>query len=121
MKRARTTKREIKARRLAKEAEQARPASAIPANWEALQHNQATIPESTYPLFYADRHFKCRDCGSDEIWRATQQKWWYETAKGPIDSIAIRCRSCRRKERERIAAARKVQLEGLARKAQRKL
>lgn len=95
------------------------PPGAVLANWALLQHNAATIPEIAYPRFYADRPFACRDCGSDELWTATQQKWWYETAKGPIDSIAVRCRSCRRNEKARVAAAREAQSAGLARKAQK--
>ena len=137
MKHPRTSKKQVKSRRLELDAKRTLklkaeagyrvvsgielPPGAVLANWEALEHNQATIPQVAYPLFYADRPFKCRDCGSDELWMATQQKWWYETAKGPIDSIAIRCRSCRRKERDRVAAARETQLAGLARKAQGKV
>jgi hypothetical protein len=45
-----------------------------------------------------------------------QQKWWYETAKGDVFTKAVRCRACRTKERARKAAARRVHLEGLARK-----
>lgn len=47
------------------------------------------------PLFYVDKAYTCRDCGAEEIWIAKQQKWWYETAKGHIDSTAVRCRRCR--------------------------
>lgn len=89
------------------------PPGAILANREALAHNQATIPEIAYPRFYADRAFRCRDCGSDELWTASQQKWWYEVAKGRIDSVAVRCRACRRRERERTAAARAAQAAGV--------
>lgn len=96
------------------------PPGAVLANREALQHNQATFPEIAYPLYYADRPFRCRDCGADEVWRATQQKWWYETAKGRIDTMAVRCRNCRRKERERVAVAREQQLAGMTRKAQKR-
>ena len=36
--------------------------------------------------------------GIIELWNEVekQQKWWYETAKGHIDSTAIRCRRCRK-------------------------
>jgi len=30
------------------------------------------------------------------VWTAEQQKWWYEVAKGPIFSVAVRCRECRK-------------------------
>lgn len=97
-----------------------KPAGAVEANVQALQHN----PRSTYslmPLFYVDLPFTCKDCGSHELWTAKQQKWCYEIAKGAIDSTAIRCRSCRKRERLRKATARKIHLEGLAQKQAAKL
>lgn len=72
-----------------------------------------------YPRYYEDRGFTCRDCGSAQVWTAAQQQWWYEVAKGSIDSVAIRCRDCRHAERERVAAAREAQRAGLVRKANR--
>ena len=74
---------------------------AIQADHKQLEHN------NTYgllPNFYVDKPFVCRDCGVKEIWTAKQQKWWYEVAKGHIDSTAIRCRRCRniiKKEKEK--------------------
>jgi hypothetical protein len=65
---------------------------------------------------YVDIPFRCRDCGKKEIWTATQQKWWYEVAKGGRWTTATRCRNCRRRERQRVAEARRVHREGLARK-----
>lgn len=47
------------------------------------------------PDYYVDLPFICRDCGKEEIWRAEDQKWYYEEAKGHIDATAVRCRSCR--------------------------
>jgi hypothetical protein len=79
------------------------PPGTVAADPEQLAHN------NTYgllPLFYADRPFSCRDCGAHELWTAKQQKWWYEVAKGRIDSTAVRCRPCRIKERARVADAR---------------
>ncbi|MEZ6047072.1 MAG: zinc-ribbon domain containing protein [Planctomycetaceae bacterium] len=60
-------------------------------------------PNNSYgpPPVYADIHFRCRDCQSEEVWTAEQQKWYYEIAKGPIQATAVRCRECRKKERER--------------------
>lgn len=55
-------------------------------------------PHNSYaggPLYYEDRPFRCVDCGCEEVWTAEQQKWWYETAKGPIYSTAVRCHACR--------------------------
>ncbi|QDU79409.1 hypothetical protein Pla110_11190 [Polystyrenella longa] len=73
------------------------PAGSIPADLK----EQA--PNNSYgaPLYYEDIEFTCQDCGSEEIWTAEQQKWYYEIAKGPIQATAIRCRDCRRKEQER--------------------
>lgn len=71
----------------------------------------------TLGLFYKDYEFVCRDCGVQQTWTAGQQKWWYEDAGGEMEAVAIRCRACRIKERERKDEARRVHLEGLARKA----
>ena len=66
--------------------------------------------------YYVDIPFRCVDCGKEEIWTGAQQKWWYEVAKGFVYSTAVRCRACRRQERARRDEARRVHLEGLARK-----
>ena len=90
-----------------------KPVNSVLANLDELQHN----PRAAYtsmPLFYVDMPFICKDCGSPELWTAKQQKWWYEIAKGSIDSVAVRCRSCRNKEQVRKAEARRVHLEGIA-------
>ena len=92
-----------------------KPAHAILANIDELQHNLRAA-YTLMPLYYVDMPFTCKDCGSMELWTAKQQKWWYEIAKGSIDSIAIRCRSCRKKEQARKEEARRVHLEGIAKK-----
>lgn len=68
------------------------------------------------PEFYANKPFKCVGCGCEEVWTARQQKWWYEVAGGEIETTAIRCRKCRRKERERKADERRRSLEGKEKK-----
>jgi hypothetical protein len=73
-------------------------------------------PEFAVRGYYVDVLFKCCDCDKQEIWRATQQKWWYEVARGNVESRAVRCNACRRIERARSAEARRASLEGLARK-----
>jgi ribosomal protein L40E len=78
------------------------PPGAVAADPSCLSHNHATL----LPYFYLDIDFVCRDCGAREVWTAAQQKWWYEEAKGPIDSTAARCRACRLKERARVTEAR---------------
>jgi hypothetical protein len=49
--------------------------------------------------YYIDRPFKCVDCGSEEVWTAEQQKWYYEVAKGSTYAEPKRCRQCRLKRR----------------------
>lgn len=69
------------------------PEHAILADHDELIHN------NTYgflPLFYVDKAFVCRGCGDREVWKAKQQKWWYEVAKGHIDSRAVQCLVCRK-------------------------
>ena len=67
----------------------------ILANPEAQAPNNSWNP----PTYYDDQHFQCIDCGADAVWTAKQQQWWYEVAKGPIYSQAVRCRECREKLR----------------------
>jgi hypothetical protein len=69
-----------------------KPIGAVEADHLELVHNNTYGP---LPNFYVDRSYVCRDCSSDELWTAKQQKWWYEIAKGDINSIAVRCRRCR--------------------------
>lgn len=78
--------------------------------------NSYGTPDFVKREFYVDRPFKCKDCGIAQIWTDTQQKWWYESAKGDVWTVAIRCRPCRRREQERTAVARAVHQAGLARK-----
>jgi len=52
------------------------------------------------PVYYVDYEFTCVDCGKEDVWTAEQQKWWYEVAKGTLQSRAIRCRACRKARRE---------------------
>ena len=113
---------EIKAKRLKRAKKQGRvdvyketerPIGSVLADHAALAHN---CTYGLLPLFYIDKAFVCRDCGKEQIWTAKQQKWWYEIAKGHIDSIAVRCRPCRKRERQRKAEARRVHQEGLRKK-----
>lgn len=93
--------------------EKAKEAGVVLADALELQHN------NTYgllPTYYLDKPFTCVDCGSEEVWTAKQQKWWYEIAKGNIYSTAIRCRSCRKIKQAIKAEARRIHLDGLERK-----
>jgi hypothetical protein len=49
--------------------------------------------------FYRDEPFTCGDCGKEEVWTASQQKWYFEVAKGSIYGRAKYCRACRQKRR----------------------
>lgn len=116
---------ELDAKKTARRAKTARAALArkaargAPVNQEALApHNSYSEPEFVTLGFYSDQPFDCVDCGKAEVWTAGQQKWWYEVAKGDVFTTARRCRTCRRRERERRAEARRVHLEGIARKQQ---
>jgi hypothetical protein len=49
--------------------------------------------------FYVSVHLICQDCGKEELWTAAQQKWWYEKARGHLNSTAVRCRACRQRNK----------------------
>jgi hypothetical protein len=85
----------------------------IPVN-KAKIYSRSVLPK--IPDYYRDTWFTCKDCGEKDLWTAKQQQRWYEEQGGEIEAVAIRCRACRRKEKVRREAARKVHLEGLLRK-----
>ncbi len=92
----------------------------VPVNEKLLAPNNSYgAPDFVRRGHYVDIAFRCADCGSAEIWTGAQQKWWYEIAKGFVYSSAVRCRACRRKQREQRDAARLIHLRGLAKKKQR--
>ncbi len=96
-----------------------RPVLGPPVNEEMLAPNNSYgAPDFVRRGYYVDRPFRCVDCGKDEVWTGTQQKWWYEVAKGYVYSTAVRCRSCQRKRREQSAESRRVHFEGIERKKQ---
>ena len=60
-------------------------------------------PHNSYgpvPLYYEDKEFRCIVCRQVKVWTAEEQKWWYEVAKGPIYSTAVRCSACRKQRDE---------------------
>ena len=69
------------------------PTGAVAADQALLSHinTYGDIPE-----FYVDYPFSCRICGKNETWTATQQKWYYEDAKGHIWAVAVHCHDCRK-------------------------
>ena len=127
MKSGKQRREEIKARRLvrlsaARASNPSIPAKSVPLGGVAvdlaqLAHNTTW---SSLPSFYIDTPFVCKDCGGHEIWTAKQQKWWYEIAKGRIETRAVRCRPCRLLERARVEEARRVSQAGLALKMEKK-
>jgi hypothetical protein len=93
------------------------PCRMIPVNASLLAPNNSYgAPDFVRRGYYIDLPFRCVDCGTEEIWTGTQQKWWYEVAKGFVYSTAIRCRSCRRKKRARRDEARRVHVAGFAKR-----
>jgi Probable zinc-ribbon domain len=89
----------------------------VPVNIDLLvPYNSYGSPPFVARGYYADISFRCKGCGKEEISTATQQKWWYEVAKGYVYSTAKLCRPCRRRVQGRRAEARRAHLEGIARK-----
>ncbi len=62
------------------------------------KNNSYSTPDFVVRGFYLDKPFTCKDCGAEEVWRATQQKWWYETMQGDVWATAVRCKACRKKK-----------------------
>jgi len=71
--------------------------SAVPVDHNKLKHINTY---GSLPDFYIDRPFVCRNCGKREIWKARDQKWYYEEAKGHIDAIAVECHECRKSKKQ---------------------
>jgi hypothetical protein len=83
------------------------PQGAIPADLSQQLASSAFSSRN----FYRDIEFTCVDCGTDEVWTAKDQKWFFEVAKGIIHSKPRRCLQCRKKMRE-MKAEQRVQMEG---------
>lgn len=64
---------------------------AVKADRSKLGHNSFL----NIPYFYSDRPFRCRLCGKRQIWKARDQKWYYEEIKGHIEARAVHCYDCR--------------------------
>ena len=89
----------------------------VAVNEEKLAPNNSYgAPDFLTRGYYEDRPFHCAECGKEEVWRATQQKWWYEVAKGYVYSDARLCRACRMVERTRRDEARRIHLQGINKK-----
>ena len=92
------------------------PSGAVLADATKLAHNNTY---DTLPKFYLDKLVTCRDCGAEEVWPAERQKWWYEEAKGNINTTAVLCRICRAIAKQEKAEARRKHLDGLVAKHKR--
>jgi hypothetical protein len=85
-----------------------------PANLRA--NNSYGTPEFVKRGYYVDMPFRCKSCGASQVWTENQQKWWYESAKGDVWTVAVLCRACRRREQARRTVARAIHMAGLAKK-----
>jgi hypothetical protein len=81
--------------------------------------NSYGAPEFVHRGYYVDTAFRCKECGAEGIWTAARQKWWYEVAKGNVETRAVRCKACRAHERARKAIARQIHQAGLLAKRAR--
>ena len=127
MKSGKQRRAELKAKRKQRKAKQQslttrpqttqRPLGTAPVNEDLLApYKSYGAPGYVMRGYYQDVPFRCQGCGKEETWTAAQQKWWYEVAKGYVYSTAKLCRPCRKKAQARRAEARRVHLEGVARK-----
>ncbi len=48
------------------------------------------------PIYFIDRPFTCRGCGKQQVWKAEDQKWYYEDTQHPYFMDPVRCRECRK-------------------------
>lgn len=71
--------------------------------------NNYGTPDFLARGYYLDIPFTCASCGSEQVWTASRQKWWYEVAKGSIYSGAKHCRTCRRDARRHKGKAHPLQ------------
>ncbi len=81
-------------------------------------HKQAFCETCHVPkYFYVDEVRRCVQCHEQFVFRAAEQKYWYETLKFNFRAVPVRCLSCRRQRRsesalrEQIAVARGQVLE----------
>ncbi|MDX1929720.1 MAG: zinc-ribbon domain containing protein [Pirellulaceae bacterium] len=71
--------------------------TSLEVDYEKLDHVRTY---GILPDYYIDRPFTCRKCGKRQIWKAKDQKWYYEEAKGNISAIAVECHECRKAKKQ---------------------
>ncbi|MDH3223717.1 MAG: zinc-ribbon domain-containing protein [Gemmatimonadota bacterium] len=49
----------------------------------------------TPKYFYLDERRACVECGAEFVFEAREQRYWYERLEFNLNSVAIRCPSCR--------------------------
>lgn len=64
-----------------------------------VSRQQYCIAHDVPKYFYVDEKRTCIQCGDAFVFRAEEQKFWYETLKFNFASLAVRCPACRRKKR----------------------
>lgn len=64
----------------------------------------------TPKYFYVDIPGTCVQCGAGFVFRAGEQKHWYESLKFHFDSVAVRCVDCRRKRRSELSLQQELSL-----------
>ena len=80
-------------------AQQKNHPSAVAADHTKLSHINTY---GSLPDFYLDKPLTCPKCGKREIWKANDQKWYYEEAKGHIDAVADECHACRKTKKRAV-------------------
>lgn len=86
---------------------------------QLAQDGSYGVPQFVQRGWYVDIEFHCVGCGTEGVWTAERQKWWYEVAKGGVWTRANRCRECRAKQRAQREASRAASIEGWLRKLAR--
>lgn len=82
-------------------------ASEIPESALPVDPDRINLGGSYHrPIFFTDQPFVCQDCGTPCVWKAEDQRWYFETMQAPYYETPKRCRPCRRNERIRKNQAR---------------
>ena len=92
------------------------PAGAILADLSAQAPNNSYCP----PLYYKDHHFRCADCGVEQVWTAEQQWQYFEVWKKNINHQVVRCGHCQgdRKRANQATTARTIEARRKSQEAQ---
>lgn len=77
---------------------------AAKANFNKLSNRGYDLPFFAYYL----KERTCRDCHIDFDFTIKEQKFWYEEQKIETDVIPVRCASCRKARRKKIASNNRI-------------